>query len=150
MIVSEQIVDAIKGKLSQKYPDIAVYVNNCPENFTRPGFCIKESRTFEWPAGKNTVRIRARFTITPLPLLDAAGDADRMNLAELQSKVMSIFRTGYVQVGNRKITVAIKNQGINSRGSAVELKFDYFDDRTDEVDDTPFITDVNFNLNKEE
>jgi hypothetical protein len=150
MILPNQIADAIEEMLLDKYPKSAIYKNSCPEGFIRPSFCIKTVRAIEWPANRNTVRVRARFCVTAFTVVDGSGKADATNLADIQGNLMSIFRQGYVAVGYRKITVAVKNHGLDSDNCSIDLRFDYFEDRTNETDYRPFMTEVNFQLNKEE
>lgn len=150
MIIPNQITEAISKLLAALYPGTTVYLNNCPKDFLRPSFCIKSVKTTELPANRNAVKIRARFSVTYFAAIDESGAADAGNLLKMQSGIMEIFRKGYVKVGDRNIKVIAKNSDGDADSSCVILRFDYFDDRTNETDSVPLMEEVNFELNKEE
>ncbi len=150
MIMPSQIADAINEMLAEKYPKITVYINSCPKEFSRPSFCVKTVKAMERPANRNAVKIRARFNVTYFAAADQNGNINFGQLVEIQAGIMSIFRKGYVKVGDRKITVMTKKRDIDADSSCVDLRFDYFDERSDVEDNVPFMGEVNFELNKEE
>lgn len=150
MIMPNHVIDAIGNVIKDKYPNATIYKNSCPDTFPKPCFCIKTVKAFERPASHNTVHIRARFCITAYPAADDNGKVDETNLVDLQANIMAIFGKGYVIIGDRKISVNIKCNGLEIDSCSVALRFDYFDDRIVETNDKPFMTEVNLDLNKEE
>lgn len=150
MIITGQIIDAINKILSEKYPVITVYLNSCPKDFSRPSFCVKTVKVIERPANRNTVKIRARFSVTYFTKVDESGNVNAENLVEIQASIMSVFRKGFINVGDRQLKVMAKNYGIYVDSACVYLRFDYFDNRIDETGNASLMEEVNFELNEEE
>lgn len=150
MIMSAEIAEAIRQRLVEKFPETAVYINGYAKDIAKPCFCIQVFKTTEWPANRNSVKIRIRFRIRYHAVVDENGVADTENLMDIQSEVMTAFRLGYVKVGDRNLTVTARNHGTHSDFSCVDLRFDYFDDRPDESVTVPNMGEVTLNLNKGE
>ncbi len=150
MITSNQIVDEINRLLVLKYPVPTVYVNRCPKDFDRPSFLIETVKEGDTSASRKMVKCEAYFTITCFVKVDKFGNGDDGALTEIQTGVMLIFRAGYIRVGDRAINVKASSGGVDFDRSYVDLQFEYFDNRSDDVDNTPLIGDVDFNMKKEE
>lgn len=150
MITTNQIMDAINRLLVEKYSERTVYVNRCPKDFDRPSFLIESVKAGGDSANRKTVKNNAYLTITCFESVDDYGNSDDGALTEVQDDVLQLFRPGFLKVGDRALTVIASTGGADFDRSYVDLQLEYYDDRSDELDNTPLIVDVSLNMKKEE
>jgi hypothetical protein len=150
MITPNQIVDEINRLLVVAYPEPTVYINRCPKKFDRPSFLIETVKAGDNPASRKMVKCEAYFTVTCFVKVDEFGNGADGVLTAIQTEVMGIFRKGYIKVGDRAIKVKASSGGSDFDRSYVDLQFEYFDNRSDDVDNTPLIGDVDLIMKKEE
>ena len=135
MITEKDILTAINQLLVTKYPQIAVYINRCPENFIRPSSFIEHIATDSKDKNCKTVEQTVYFTITCFIETDSHYNVDAESLMERQTEVLGIFRKGYMMVQDRALKVKADKSGFNNGEAYVELQFEYCDDRSDETVD---------------
>ncbi|MDD3173583.1 MAG: hypothetical protein PHF63_07985 [Herbinix sp.] len=142
MIKQNDILTAINRILVELYPDYMVYINNCPKDFTRPSFEIGLIRVSQTDACRTTVEKTAYYTLTCFTTVDEYHMSEPEDLIDLQDTIIQKLQIGYVIVGDRAIKFKSSTGGIDPDRAYIDLQFEYFDNRTDEVDTTPLATSV--------
>lgn len=142
MIKQSDIFRVVNSLLAKAFKTYPVYVKICPKDFKRPSFYIEFVRVSSQDMCRTTVEKTAYLTITGFTILDESGNADNEELADLQDSVMQLFSQGFVLVNDRAIKVKASTGGKDNGRAFVDLQFEYFDNRTDEKDDTPLISSV--------
>ncbi len=135
--------------LADVYKEYTVYVQECPKDFNRPSFLLEFVKLSQRDANRITVEKTVYFTITCFTEIDKHYRSDREKLASLQENVLQLFAKGYVAVGDRAVKVQGSNGGMETDRAYIDLQFEYFDNRTDEEDDTPLIASVTTKIKEE-
>lgn len=149
MIKVKDIMTAINKKLAETFP-YAVYVQRQPKDFVRPSFLIEHIRTSQKDVNRSTTAKTAYFTITCFTPLNKHFDVNMEELLELQETVMQLFAVGFLRVNDRAIKVQSSSGGIDDDRAYVDLQFEYFDDRNDDVDEIPLMGTVMTTTNLKE
>lgn len=142
MVKQKDILREINIILVKAFPKYAVYINNCPKDFERPSFLLELVRMSQRDVSRNTFEKTVYFTITCFTTIDERYHSDAEDIIELQENVLQLFAQGYVKVGDRAIKVQGSTGGIDTDRAYIDLQLEYFDNRTDEEDNTPLITSV--------
>lgn len=145
MIQTEQIRDEITRLLAGIKPE-AIYINLCPKDFKRPSYWLETVRVETADVNFSTVKVNAYFMITCFVKLDVRGNVDTKDLTKVQEDVTGLFRDGYIKVADRALTVKASTAGYDTDRSYIDLQFEYFDDRSDDTDDTPTADNVETNM----
>lgn len=136
------IIDEIKRLMVIKYPMAQAYINFCPLGYTRPVYLIRCPEFDMSDVNRSTVKILANLTITYLSEAETNALSTTAVLSKEQEAILSIFRDGYITIGTRKIKVKASAGNVDYNEATVDLQFEYFDDRSDAVDDTPKMSSV--------
>ena len=142
MIKQIEILTEINRLLVSSFQEYAVYINACPKDFIRPSFLLEFVRLSRTDANFSTVEKTAYYTITCFTPVDNYYQSNAEDLINLQDGVMQLFLQGYINVGDRAIKVKSSTGGMDIDRAYIDLQFEYFDNRTDEEDETPLITSV--------
>lgn len=143
MITLEQIEIEINRLLVVKFPDVqTIYRNRYPHEFDRPSFLIETVKFDLDAANRKSVRCVDYITITCFVEVDEFGNAADGTLIAIQSKVMQLFRPGFIRVGNRALKVKASTGGADFDRSYIDLQLEFYDDRTDEQDTTPLMEEL--------
>ncbi len=146
MVKQNEILLAINLLLVAAYPEYTVYIQECPKNFDRPSFKIENVRISQIDVCRSTVEKTVYYTITCFATTDDYYRTNPEELTDLQDTILQKFLPGYVTVGDRAIKVKGSTGGTDTDRAYIDLQFEYFDNRTDEVDQTPLITSVTTNI----
>lgn len=149
MIGSIKILDAINDLLVQKYPNHTVYIDLCPEKFERPSFLLEVSTVDQRPVNRSTIQETVYLTITCFDTIDDYSRSDTVELLTVQQGVMDMFRGGYLKVENRAIGVKASSGGRDFDRAYIDLQFEYCEDRTEAVSNTPRINKVYVTIKEE-
>jgi len=144
MITTNNILDAISAAIAAKYGPNMAYVNEVPKDFKRPSFAIDFDKSTAQDAMRHVVQVMAHYVITCFAVTDVRGLCDQLALNTMQYDVMKLFNKGTLAVADRHLTVRAFTGGSDPDRAWVDLQFLYFDDRSDDVDTTPMIGDVDF------
>jgi len=136
------IIEEIKRLMAIKYPTAQAYVNICPLSYTRPAYLIRCPEFDLTDVNRSTVKISANLTIAYLTDADVSNLSSTALLSNVQETILSIFRDGYITIGNRKIKVKSSAGDIDYNEANIDLQFEYFDDRSDAVESTPMMSSI--------
>lgn len=142
-----KIQDEVNRLLVKKYPDFTCYVNKVPQNFERPSFLIEYITNTQYTVNKSTILENIYFTITYFSETDEYFNTDKFNLQVVLTNVLKIFRIGYMKVENRAINVKASSGGSNDNEVYIELHFEYYEDRLEDVEEEEYIGSIETNLN---
>lgn len=145
MITQLDILNAINSEIVNADSGAkAVYKQFCPKDFERPSHFIEALNYSVEPANCFTVKITASFFITSFVEVDERYISSADDLLGMQEKVMNIFRKGYIQVGDRALTITSKT---TDDGEAVltEINLEFYDDKITTDEEQP-IENINLNL----
>lgn len=145
MIKPVDIMTAINKKIVETFP-YAVYIQRCPKDFVRPSFWIEYVTTSRRDVNRSTVAKTVFFTITCFAPLDKHNRVNPEELMKFQEDVIQLFADGFLTVGDRAIKVQSSTGGIDDDRAYIDLQFEFFDNRSDAVDDTPLIRSVEIKL----
>lgn len=143
MVKQTDILIAINRLLVAAYPDFTVYTKQeNPKDFICPSFLLEIIRMSQIDVCRSSVEKTVYFTITCFTRVDEHYRSDPEELANLQDNILQLFRLGYVSVGDRAIKVKGSSGGMDTDRSYIDLQFEFIDNRTDEVDQTPLMASV--------
>ena len=129
MTNANMIMDAVCAEIVKQDPDAAVYVNFQPSDFERPSHYIECASETVTSDNRLLVSVSSHFTVTSFLPVDEYGESDQQDLLRKQALVMSIFRKGYIRVGDRAIKVQASTGGYLPDRVFVDFQTGYFDDR---------------------
>lgn len=144
MIKTRDIYDSINRALALQYkePKIVIYTQYIPKDFNRPSFLIEHIRTTPIDINRNTVQKTSYFTITAFLPVDKYNRSKGVDLIDRQDEILNTFSMGYITVGNRNIKLKSSSGGTDLDAVYIDLQFEYFDNRTEEVEELPTIQTV--------
>ena len=142
MITEKDLLTAINQLLAEEYPQTAVYINLCPQNFIRPSFFLEHVTTSCRDKSCKTIELTVDYTITCFMETDSHYHVDAESLMERQTEVIALFRSGYIMVGDRAVKVKASSSGFNEGAAYVDLQLEFCDDRSDEAEDPTLISTV--------
>jgi len=145
MVKTNDIMTVINKKIAESFP-YTVYVQRCPKDFVRPSFWIQHIRTSRRDVNRSTVAKTVFFTITCFAPLDKHNRVNPEELMEFQEDVIQLFADDFLTVGDRAIKVQSSTGGIDDDRAYIDLQFEFFDNRSDAVDDTSLIRSVEIKL----
>lgn len=147
MITPEQIEIEVNRMLAVNFSEVkAIYRNRYPRDYDRPSFLIETVKFDIDAASRKTVRCVDYLTVTCFAEIDDHGNAPDGALLALQSDVLQLFRPGFIRVGNRALKVKASAGGADFDRSYIDLQLEFYDDRTDELDTSPLMQEVEFAL----
>lgn len=146
MVNSNEILTAINISLTKEFSNYPVYVNGTPKDFIRPSFLLQHVRTDIDDVSRTVVEKSVYFTITCFTPTNKHHQSDADEISKLQDAVLQLFLTGYIPVGDRAIKVKGSTGGTDVDRAYIDLQFEYFDTRNDEVDTTPLMGTVTTNF----
>lgn len=138
---------AIEQLLTENYPDHTIYTDLPPEPLARPSFMIELVTADRTPVNCRTVQETVYLTITCFAVLDDPGNT--ANLLLTQQSVLDLFRTGYLSVADRNISVQASPGGRDADQAYVDLQFEYFEDRSAGQDIPPLMQEVYTTIKEE-
>jgi hypothetical protein len=128
--------------LVKAYPTNAVYIDLCPEEFSRPSFLIELIKVDRQQVNYKTIKEIDYFTITCFDIVDNYTNSDTINVLTIQQAVLDLLRAGYITVDDRAIKVKASIGGRDFDQAFVDLQFEYNEVVSDAADTTPMITEV--------
>lgn len=159
MVTLNEIMTEVNRVIAMEFSGVPIYLNSCPAGFQRPSFLIRCKAVSREDVNRSTIMVEADFTITCFTATNAFNQSDIQELVMRQSALMTRFSGGYIKVGDRAIKVKASsgttdkdfsdevqvNLGdrafrlsdssvANYDKAVINLKFEYFDDRTDQHD----------------
>lgn len=149
MIKQTDIFTAINRLLVNVYPDRTVYTKELGKDFDRFSFFIEFVRISTRDVSRDTIEKTVYFTITCFTPQDKKSFYDREELADIQDNILIALQKGYLTVGERALQVQGSTGGMDTDRAYIDLQFEYFDNRTDEIDDTPLMTSVTTRIKEE-
>jgi hypothetical protein len=142
MIRQTDIFTAINRMLVDVYPERIVYPKEPAKDFNRSSFFIEFVRISSKDVSRTTVEKTVYFTITCFVPPDKNKAYDREELASIQDNILQELQKGYINVCDRALHIKASSGGMDTDRAYIDLQFEYFDNRTDEVDQTPIATSV--------
>lgn len=135
MINFIKIQDKINELLVKLYPDFTVYINQVPQNFERPSFCIDFVSNTVDDNNKELVKEIDYFTITYFAEVNEYYNTDKFNLQNVLLGVLNIFRNGFIEVDDRAVKVKASKGGFNDNEVYIDLQFEYYDNRVEKTEE---------------
>lgn len=146
MIATGDIRDVINQLLVDKLHAQNVYINRCPKNFKRPSYWLETVRREAVDVNHDTIKVTIYFSVTCFISLNGYGNSDSKELTNMQDAVAELFQSGQLTVKDRALKVKATTAGYENDRSYVDLQFEFFDDRPEEVEDVPLMDDLNMNF----
>ena len=129
------ILDAINGKLVERWPERTVYVD-VPVDFDRPSFWLAVEQDEQTDANRFLVRHDIRLKLTIYDQLDEHYDASWYRLAGESDAVMELL-TPVLQVGSRHLKLNLKALPREADRSFLQITASWMDDRPGRDDQPP-------------
>ena len=130
------ILDAINGKLVERWPERTVYVDVCPVDFDRPSFWLAVEQDEQTDANRFLVRHDIRLKLTIYDQLDEHYDASWYRLAGESDAVMELL-TPVLRVGSRHLKLNLKALPREADRSFLQITASWMDDRPGRDDQPP-------------
>lgn len=148
MMTQRDILDAVSELAAEQVPELKrIYTDLVPRGFLRPSLLIQPVTESQFAVNCKTIGIQSFFTLTVFDTTDDYTHSDTCRLLDLQQKVLALFRSGYIQVGNRALNVQASTGGRNWDKAYVDVQISYYDGRGGTPDTTPLIESVEIDQN---
>lgn len=122
-----QILEEIKSRLAQRFPGYGIYVDACPQGCEKPAFLLEQTGLTTEDAGRWTVLVTARFTVTYYPPPD--GGALAATITAVKHGVGLLFADGCLRTAGRAVKTAVNGGSRDFDWASVDLQFSWYDDR---------------------
>jgi len=146
-------MEAVNALLVAKYPTHTLYIDLCPTNFARPSFLMKPIKNEQKAISCKIIQETDYFTLTCIDTTNDYTTGETMRLLIVQQDVQDLFRSGYILVNDRMVTVKASSGGRDADKAFINLQFDYFEDRMDasasNPDNTPMMKEVYATIKEE-
>lgn len=150
MTTTKDIMNAIQELAAKEISELKrIYTNLVPKEFKRPCLLIEPVTTSNRDANKALIKTTPYFTLTVYDTTDDYSHSDTGALLDLQEKVLSLFRAGYIRVGDRALHVEASTGGREWDKAFVDVQLSYHDLRDETPDTTPLMLEVQTRINPE-
>ena len=147
MISQYSIMEAIRALAAEKLPELQrIYIDLAPVDFLRPSLLVAAVTSEVETATRNTVSVTSYFTLTVFDETDDYGQSGTERLLDWQSRVLELFRQGYLRVGNRSLAVWASTGGRDWDKAFIDVQLSYQDTRDETPDTTPMMGAVDTNM----
>lgn len=124
MITYKTVLTALADGLTGAFGH-PVYLDYCPQDFTRPCFLVEGMKFARDSENRHTVVEAMTLTITCFGQVDSQGDSDQLELLGLLEGVDRLFRPGFFPVEGRAIRCEAAAGGSAFGQAWVELSFQW-------------------------
>lgn len=128
------IMQAMKARLKERYPKEEVYVDRLPKDFTRPSFTLELQKNDMVDANLFLVKRTAAILVTCYEKVNAFYDSSREGLNSRQDQVLALFSKP-LPVGDRTLLPTTKKGEGTPGYNEVTVTFEWLDSRPDFVDE---------------
>ena len=149
MTSMSDIVTAINKAVEKEFPDDMFYIDLLPLDFERPSTLLELTQETRKDVNKNTVSVVAQFLITCFATTDEHYNSSTAELTKKMDTIMDIFRSGYLEVGDRCIGARTATGRVAFDEATATIEFDFFDDRGLPEDTGPLMEAVKTNIRQE-
>lgn len=155
-MIIQMLMDAVKARVQERWPEEEVYTNYLPKDFKRPSFALELQK--EETADVNIALVQRTVTLllTGYVETDAYGDSAREVLNQRMETACGLFAQGCLPVGDRAIHVRT-NRGTGAPDfMEMTLIFSWMDGRPAYTDpdvppsDVPLMEHYELNISTEE
>lgn len=102
MITPQDIKDRLAELVEEKFPGEALYTDQVPDQFTRPGnYLAMVQCAGDAEMGSGVVELRPVFKLDTFAAVDAYGYCDQRELAQRQMTLTGLLLPGFIRVGDR-------------------------------------------------
>lgn len=132
MITPQDIKDRLAELAAERFPGEALYTDQVPDKFTRPGnYLALVQCTGDAEMGSGVVELRPVFKLDTFAAVDAYGYCDQRELAQRQMALTGLLLPGYIRVGDRAPKVKKLELQTGSDYARVTVTFSLTLDRED-------------------
>lgn len=146
MITNQKIIDEVNMLIVKKYPNNPVYIDKVPDGFVRPSFFIEFVIDNSETVNKNTTLETLFLNVIYFGTEDEYGITNTIEKQEVLKILKSIFRQGFIKVDERAISVKARSKVVDDE-IALEITFEYYEQRADEVIDVELMQELEINQN---
>ena len=148
MTKTGDILDAINAVLVKAFPKRPVYVNFCPDDFTRPCFLIEFISSTQTAASYYVNELTVYFTITCYEKVNDYSISNQTDLISIQGKVLAAFSGGVLRVGDRYLKLITSAGGCDASCSFVDMQLSFFDDKLREKTQEELMEEIKISINE--
>ena len=125
------ILDAVQARLKAAFPDREHVEDLTRTNFPRPSFYCRFDPPEVRDAGRWSLHIKQAVEVVCFEVLQnrSSLQCDLRLLLDTQQRVMELFSTGFLPVGDRALHLTAQAGELDSDAATVLLQLDYYDDR---------------------
>ena len=150
MITAQNLIDATNILVVAAIPSLKkVHINPPPKDFDRPAAWIECPKYDRRTVNRKTVEVTAYLTITYYGAVDKHYISDVEELNAAQASILSIFKSGYIAVGDRNLKCESSEGYTGFDASSVDVQFNFFDDRGETAEVLPLMGSVKTNIKQE-
>jgi len=144
VITNQIIIDELSRLIAIEYSEYPVYINGLKDDVQVPSFFIEYIMDTAENVNINIINEKLYLNVTYLENKDEQGITDSTEKQEVLNNLKSIFRQGYIQVQDRAVSLTCKAKAI-ANNVGLELEFNYFEQRNDDVTNEELIQEVSIN-----
>lgn len=126
--MTKDIMLAIAGLLAKAYPDRKVYLDDVPQNFTRPSFLISFVTNTHHDAAFSLIQSTDYFQITIYGTTNEYYDTQSPSMLEDELDVLDLFMPGVITVGDRALHITASGGGRMEAEAYVDVTVEYMRD----------------------
>lgn len=111
MLNITDILNAINRKVVEEFPGLPFYIEQVPQRFRRPSFCLEYDATIYERKNRRTKEVQHDFTLTYFGIRDAYGNQDMEDILAVQDRILKVFDAGYLTVAERAVKITAMSGG---------------------------------------
>ena len=143
MTTTQDILTALQSLVAAEIPELQrIYTDLVPKDFKRPSALLQAVRTDCDDANKKLVDITEYLLITVFDITDDYTHTSAAGLSALQTKILLLFRKGYITVQDRALRIKASTGGRDQDRAYIDLQLNYCDNRDDTPDTTPLMESI--------
>lgn len=133
---STDILEALNGRLLEKWPERTVYINVCPKDFARPSFWLSVLKDDRKPAARFLTRRDVQVQLTLYDEVDDHYEINRSRLDDAVSACLALLRR-VLSVGERKLLPALKSLPREADSACILLDFSFMESAQEDAPAAP-------------
>lgn len=130
------ILDAVNGRLLERWPKRSVYINVCPIDYERPSFWLEITRDEREIVTRRLCKRSVQLRLTLHDEADDHYDIHWQRLNDEISECLDLFK-GVLAVGTRRITAKLKSMPREADRAVILLDFEFMESAQEPQQDIP-------------
>lgn len=142
MLTPNELLDAVKSVLKERFPGETIYTNVAPKDFDRPSFLVFCGPVKIMDASAATIEVAVSISVTAFLKTDARNNSVVESLLERMMAVLELFAIDGLEVGERVLHLTGPTGVCSFDDAEITIPVQYFDDRPEREEPWETMEDV--------